>query len=377
MRQLMRQQEILAELGVVALQGIPFAELLERTVKLMAAGLQAEFCKVMEYLPSKGVFLIRAGCGWDAEVIGATFGADLASPAGFALRTGKPVISNHLEHEDRFRTPSLLAKYGIRRAMNVILKGDGAPFGVLEVDSRSPGEFSLHDVAFLQGAANILGTAIEKQRMERDLQAAVDTQKILLAELNHRIKNSLQLVASMLALQAAEKGEARRDLEDAAARVHAIARAHESLYRGTTVQAIDLGRYLADICKHLTESFGRCHLDIATPEGVTISGDTAVPIALIVNELITNTMKHAYRDDSGGLIMLRMERDEKNIAIRIRDQGRGLPPGFDIGTKKGVGMSIIRALKAQLNATITARAIGPGTEFVLAVPIDALTVPRD
>jgi GAF domain-containing protein len=72
----------------------------------------------------------------------ATVGADLASPAGYALRTGKPVISNHLENEQQFRTPELLVEHGIRRAMNVILQGDGSPFGVLEVDSQSEGEFS-------------------------------------------------------------------------------------------------------------------------------------------------------------------------------------------------------------------------------------------
>jgi GAF domain len=69
----------------------------------------------------------------------ATVGADLESPSGFALRTGKPVISNHLENEQRFRTPELLVEHGIRRAMNVVLQGDGSPYGVLEVDSRSDG----------------------------------------------------------------------------------------------------------------------------------------------------------------------------------------------------------------------------------------------
>ena len=66
----------------------------------------------------------------------ASIGVDLASPAGFALRTGKPVISNHLENEERFRTPEMLVQHGIKRAMNVILQGDGKPFGVLEVDIR-------------------------------------------------------------------------------------------------------------------------------------------------------------------------------------------------------------------------------------------------
>ena len=110
----------------------------------------------------------------------ATVGADLASPAGYALRTGKPVISNHLENEERFRTPEILRQHGVHRAMNVILQGDGRPFGVLEVDSRSDDEFVEHDLAFLQGAANLLGMAIERERHERSLRAALDRHQVLL-----------------------------------------------------------------------------------------------------------------------------------------------------------------------------------------------------
>ncbi|MGB6587289.1 MAG: GAF domain-containing protein, partial [Pseudolabrys sp.] len=170
-----RQQELLAELGVLALQGTSFIEMLNHTASVTAEGLGAEYCKVMEYIPAEKKLLVRAGVGWGEGVVGnATIGVDLASPAGYALRTGKPVISNHLENEQRFRTPELLIEHGIRRAMNVILQGDGSPFGVLEVDSRSEGEFSEHDIAFLQGAANILGMAIEQQQYQRKLQAALE-----------------------------------------------------------------------------------------------------------------------------------------------------------------------------------------------------------
>jgi GAF domain-containing protein len=227
-----RQQEILADLGVLALKGVAFEDLLGQTARLTAEGLQAEFCKVMEYLPDENCFLVRAGVGWGDDVVGkAKVGADLESPAGFALRTGKPVISNHLENEERFRTPQLLIRYGIRRAMNVILQGDRSPFGVLEADARSEGDFTENDIAFLQGAANMLGMAIERQRYERRLQAAIDRQEILLKEVHHRVKNSLQLVSSMLNLHAShgDNPEARRQLQEASGRVLAIARAHESL----------------------------------------------------------------------------------------------------------------------------------------------------
>ena len=108
-----RQQELLAELGVLALQGTSFIEMLNHAARVTAEGLGAEYCKVMEYMPTENRLLVRAGVGWDEGVVGhATVGADLASPAGYALRTGKPVISNHLENEQRFRTPELLVEHG-------------------------------------------------------------------------------------------------------------------------------------------------------------------------------------------------------------------------------------------------------------------------
>ena len=198
----------------------------------------------LQYIPSEGHLLVRAGVGWQPGVVGvATVGADLASPAGFALRTGKPVISNHLENEERFRTPAILQTHNIRRAMNVILQGDGRPFGVLEVDSRSDAEFEEHDLAFLQGAANILGMAIERERHERNLRAALDRHQALLKEMNHRVKNSLAIVASMLRLQASDVSDdaVTQHLEEASYRVAAVARAHDQLNRSPDLERLDVG----------------------------------------------------------------------------------------------------------------------------------------
>src|SRR5712671_2532105 len=182
------QQEILADFGVLALKGTPFAELLDQGARLAAEGLKAEFAKVLKFMPEENRFLVCAGVGWGPGVVGhATVGADMASLGGYALKTGKPVISNHLDIEERFRTPELLVEYGIRRAMNVILAGDSTPFGVLEVDSRSEVEFSESDIVFLRGIANILGMAIERQRIETNLLKALERQEILTKEVNHRV----------------------------------------------------------------------------------------------------------------------------------------------------------------------------------------------
>ena len=369
-----RQQEILAELGVTALQGASFDQLMADTARLTAEGMQAEFCKILEHLPAENRLLVRAGVGWDPGIVGiATIGADLASPAGFALRTGKPVISNHLENEERFRTPELLVQHGIRRAMNVILQGDGKPFGVLEVDSRSEDEFVAHDLSFLQGAANILGMAIERERHERSLKAALARQQMLLREITHRVKNSLAIVATMLKLQAGDVDDPvlTRHLEDAAYRVSAVAKAHERIHQGSGTDRLDLGIYIEQVCRDLNDAVSPCTIEIEAEHGIEIVTDRAIPIALIANELITNAAKYAYHGNPGGHVRVRLARgDDGRIDLSIRDEGEGLPADFDPRSAAGLGMRIVRAFSQQLNAEIAVRRLDPGTEFVVSVPTD-------
>lgn len=371
-----RQQEILAELGVLSLQrATTFAELLNETVRRAADGLEADLCKILEYLPTENRFLLRAGVGWEAGLIGvATVGADLESPSGFALKTGKPVISNHLENEERFRTPELLRVHGVRRAINVILQGDGAPYGVLEVDSRSQGEFSEQDISFLQGAANILGMAIERQRYERNLQAALDYHKVLLNEINHRVKNSLQLVASLFNLQAGSTSDAAvaQSLREAMVRVTAIARIHERLYRTSDIGTVDLTAYLTDICSDLREVTANCHLRFEAGGPIPIATDRAVRVALLASELITNAAKHAYPEETGGPIVVRVVHTGDIVTLSVRDRGSGLPEAPSANSAiSGLGMRIVRALTTQTGGALDVHRANPGTEFTIALPLEA------
>ena len=364
-----RQQEILAELGVLSLQGTPFSELLTQTAALTAEGLEAEFCKVLEYQRKEARFLVTAGIGWAPEVIGvATVGADIESPAGYALVTGKPVISNHLENEDRFRTPELLARHGIKRAMNVILQGDGSPYGVLEVDSRSEGEFSVNDISFLQGAANILGMAIERQRMEANLRAALERNQLLLKEVNHRVNNSLALVASMLHLKSATvDDEVKVHLDEASSRITAIARAHQRLYQTEMFEKIDLGPYLEDICQSFSESLPDCLLHVNIKAGIEVPPDQAIPVALFVNELITNSAKYGHPNRKCE-VWIEVVRNDGNILVSVRDEGIGLPPNFEPSSNKGLGMRLVNAFALQLAGKLEIRRHDPGAEFLLTFP---------
>jgi two-component sensor histidine kinase len=373
------QQEILSELGVIALQGGSMDELLTQTVRLVAEGLQSEFCKVLEFVQNEDCFTVRAGVGWGPDVVGvAQVGADLASPAGFALKTGKPVISNHLGNERRFRTPELFARHGILRAINVILQGDGTPFGVLEVDSRSEGDFTEKDIAFLQGAANILGMAIERERSQRRLEAALERHQILLKEMNHRIKNSLSIVSSMLRLQSSQTSTstATEQLEAAALRVHAVARAHERLYQSDDVERLDIGRYIEQVCGDVDESVAHCAIHVEAQHDILIATDQAIPLALMVNELITNAAKHAYAGQSGCKIWVGVVREGAAIRVSVRDEGVGLPTSFDMAKGKGLGMRLVRAFLQQLEAKVVLNPQPRGTEFVALVPMTHQLVPR-
>jgi two-component sensor histidine kinase len=373
LRQRIRQQELLAELGVLALQRTSFSDMLNHTARMTAEGLGAEYCKVLEYIPVENRLLVCAGVGWEDGIVGsASVGADLASPAGYALRTGKPVISNHLQNEQRFRTPELLSEHGIHRAMNVILQGDGAPFGVLEVDSKSEGEFSERDIAFLQGAANILGMAIEQQQYQRKLKAALDRHQILLKEVNHRVKNSLQVVSSMLVLQArsVDDPDLSERLNQASTRVNAVGRAYERLAYNADYENIDLVEYLRQIIGDLEPAVAPCKIELDAPKEIQFAADRAILLGLILNELVSNAGKYAYPDCPGGSIWVRLAQPDNNsVLVSVRDEGVGLPLGFDSTASKGLGTRLVNALTKQLSAKLT-RPMSPiGTDCELLVPL--------
>jgi len=169
----LRQQEILAELGAIALRGGERGDLLQEASRLVADGLETQFCKVMQYLPEDDELLVIAGVGWHEGIVGhARLGAAEASPAGYALKIGNPVISNSVAEDGRFHTPKLLRDHGILRAINVIIRCGETHYGVLEADSRHEGQFEPQDLAFMQAAANLLGLALERERSDAALAAS-------------------------------------------------------------------------------------------------------------------------------------------------------------------------------------------------------------
>jgi len=214
----------------------------------------------------------------------------------------------------------------------------------------------INHAAFLQGAANILGMAIERQRYERSLRQALEHQTVLLHEISHRVKNSLQLVASMFGLQATatQNAELAQGLQDAMGRVTAIARIHERLYRTADISNVDLVPYLADVCLDLAELAPHCEIRYEPDGPIPIATDRAVRIALLMTELVTNAAKHAYPPGQQGRVLVRLTHaDQDTVRLSVGDEGPGLPTAFDIERDSSIGIQIVRALITQTGATLS------------------------
>ena len=370
----LRQQQLAADFGLFAFKTRDVPPLLQEATRACAEGLQAKFCKVLEHLPAEGKFVVIAGVGWNPGVVGhARVGADSESPAGHAFQTGQAVISNELSNEQRFRTPQLLVEHGVRRAINVIVRGDGTPFGVLEVDSPNPGRFTPDDIAFLQGVANLLGAAIERQKLEEELknqklllEQALERQTVLAQEIDHRVKNSLALVAGLLSMQSrsASHPELKRALGDAEARVHTIAEVHDRLWRQSGERTVRLDEFMNELCARFA-AIGPNYQFTWDVVPIMISADRAITLGLLANELITNIYKYAYPGGGGELVLTIHPHDETRLCLVVIDHGVGLPNGAQTSVQ-GMGMKVISTLARQLNGEAKWESANPGTRFTLA-----------
>ncbi len=358
----LHQQELVAGFGRFALRTDDMQSILDEASRVAAEGLEARLAKVLEYLPEEKAFLVRAGVGWKPGVVGqARIGADLESPAGYAFKTGEPVVANHLPSEGRFKTPALLLEHGVHSAINVLVKEDHHSFGVLEVDSTHRTRFGDADVAFLTTLANTLAAAIRAQTREdaraetlREKEALLGDNELLLRdkdllvrEVHHRVTNSLQLVHSALSIQTntLDNAEARQQVREAAGRVLAIAAVHRRLYQSGSMITADAALYLRGLLEDmaaLLPSSGdrKLELDIGS---FGLSADDLAHLGLIVVELVTNALRHGR-----GRVSVAVSREKDSVRISVSDEGAGFPLHFDPSSAAGLGLKIVSSLAKPL-----------------------------
>ena len=204
----------------------------------------------------------------------------------------------------------------------------------------------------------------------RDLTEALAAKTMLVHEVDHRVKNNLQMIASLLGMQARTIKDpvARATMDSMLNRVEALGTVHRRLYQSRDVERFDVAAFAQDLADDLVRGSGRTdvrlHLDLET---VDVPVEKAPPVALMLNELITNALKHAFAGERAGMLTVSVRPDGHYVSIRIIDDGHGMP---ERPTPSGsFGKRLIESLARQLAASIAWHPADPGTRVELRLPL--------
>jgi two-component sensor histidine kinase len=240
------------------------------------------------------------------------------------------------------------------------------------VDGTRVGQFDLADAQRLEALAHHAAMALENARLyeqaqqeiaerkqaEERIQVSLQEKEILLKEIHHRVKNNLQVISSLLYLQSKEI-EDQETLEmflESQHRVRSMALVHERLYRTEDLARVDGAEYIRDLAGYLYRSYstaaGLVKLTVKVDD-VSLGIDTAVPCGLIINELVSNSLKHAFADGREGHVLVELGLDSQGVyTLIISDDGVGLPEGLDFRNTRSLGLRLVNTLVEQLGGTI-------------------------
>jgi len=207
----------------------------------------------------------------------------------------------------------------------------------------------------------------ERKRAEEQIKAALEEKELLLKEIQHRVKNNLQVISSLFDLQSryTDDDQALDMLKESRNRLRSIALIHEKLYQAQDLTKIDFAEYVRSLAVHLFRSYGvgSDAVELKTSfDTLTLSVDAAIPCALVVNELVSNCLKHAFPVGRRGQVRIELRSDEGQCTVIVADDGVGLPENLDFEDPPSLGLRLVRTLSDQLKATINLDRDG-GTTF--------------
>jgi len=215
----------------------------------------------------------------------------------------------------------------------------------------------------------------EVARRTQDLQDALAAKTMLVHEVDHRVKNNLQMIASLLVMQARtiKDPEAQASLKGMLQRVESIGTIHRRLYQSSDVQQFDLADFIRDIAPELMKTSGREDIALALDlEPISVPSEQASPVALMLNELITNALKHAFPDGRSGRLSIEIRRAQDKLQIVLADDGVGVAPGGHESGASGFGRRLIKTVARQLRAEVNWLPNNPGTRVDIALPLQTL-----
>ncbi|MBI5822953.1 MAG: HAMP domain-containing protein [Chloroflexi bacterium] len=227
------------------------------------------------------------------------------------------------------------------------------------------------DVSALSIVANQVATAIRNSQLYETEARRGREKEILLKEIHHRVKNNLQIISSLLNLQTDQVKDTGtlRALRDSQARVRSMALIHEKLYQSKDLAKIEFGEYVQSLAKDLFRSYqralGNIKLNIQVDE-IALDLDYAVPCGLILNELMTNTLKYAFPNGRDGSIQVELHAGPgQTLSLRVTDDGVGIPADLDIFNNKSLGLQLVNSLVKQVDGKLVIEN-SKGTSFLVS-----------
>lgn len=290
-----------------------------------------------------------------------------------SVKKRRPVIINdyNVTHPEKKGVPS--GHVFVRRFMTVPVFDQGRIVMIAAVANKAS-DYSETDVNQLILLMEGLWKHIKEKEIYHQLKSSLDEKDILLKEIHHRVKNNMQVIISLLKLQAAhfKNPKLNQALQESSNRIQTMALIHTQLYQSENLSRIDFRQYIPKICSllmtlyHVDRSRIRCRYQIGE---VSLKLEYALSCALIFNELISNSLKYAFPDKEKGDIMIRMENyQEDNVILEISDNGSGLPEEIDWRKTKSLGLKIVKLLgEGQLGGRIVYSG-GERTTFTLIFP---------
>ena len=207
----------------------------------------------------------------------------------------------------------------------------------------------------------------ERKLGEQQIQASLSEKEVLLKEIHHRVKNNLQIISSLLHLQSHDlSDEKSMDVfSDSQHRIESMSLIHEELYKSADLARVDFGEYMGSLTSNLFESYGVVadqivlSIDVNAPP---LDIDKAIPLGLIVNELVSNSLKYAFPETGRGTITIALGRLDDGYLLTVGDNGVGIRPGLDLTEVQTLGLKLVNTLVGQLKGTIELNRAG-GTEY--------------
>jgi two-component sensor histidine kinase len=381
---LRRQQAAIAGFGSFALRQSDLLTILTEAARVCAEGLSVPFCKICRYRAEENDLLIEAGFGWHAGVIGHVVSrADESSPQGRAFVTGQPSICNDLRTDNNFVLPPFYGEHGIISTIDVVIKGDDRPYGILEIDNNQQHDYDEHDINFLTGFANVLAEAVATSSRLSTLRVTLeekdrllDQKKVLAEELQHRVRNNLQLVYGMLSKQLDDTDDAagKRGIRSIARRVSTLALVYDNLLGTEMARTTDFGAYAKSLCLNIaeiqaTDTILKCNCDL-----LMLELDTVTALGIVLAELVTNAYDHAFPTGKGSItvsVRAPAGHDDNAATITVSDTGKGFVPEFE---SKRHGLGLVRRLVQQVQGTV-AMDSAQGTVWKIKFPVAAVAPP--